>query len=77
MIDARLWRRPTPRELRDMIPPGLSQLDVAARLARPERVVRYWFQPEAPDARRIDYVEWLAFKTLCDEAAAQRVAAGT
>ena len=47
---------------------GVENKEIAARLGRTERAVRYWLQPEAPDTRRIDYVEWLAFKALCEEA---------
>lgn len=69
MIDARQWRRPTAHELRAMIPAGMSHREVAARLGRPERAVRYWLQVKGyvPASRQIDYCEWLALRALVED----------
>ena len=70
MIDARRWSRPSPAELRAMIPEGMTQAEIAARLNKPERMVRYWLslREDVPEQRRISYTEWLALRALAEEA---------
>ena len=75
LIDARLWRRPSPDEVRDLVyslRDGRTVKDtateIAARLGRnSRRAVFHWMSPKQEPGREISYCEWLALKALCEE----------
>lgn len=79
MIDARLWTRPSPDEIRAMVErvAGDGSItptvrEIGARLGVGRRVVFYWMSPKQEPGREIGYCEYLALKALCEESGDDR-----
>jgi hypothetical protein len=74
MIDARLWTRPTPAEIRAMvervagngaITPTVKE--IGARLGVGRRAVFHWMSPKPGPGRQITYPEWILLNEIVKE----------